>query len=428
MKKIQWLRNGLFLLFVVSLLFLGNKSYQVIAKITTTNKAEDFYNSKQYAKADAHVEKVIYNQAVNYKEKQIKTYFKELSRNKKLANSFYTNAEKAYKKEDFKGLFNSYSNYVKTVEDEANNKIFIDFDTHFQTKEKFSTLFSTIQQNSYKQMEANIKENIYKNEFFILILGKLPAKVYGGKAQKSNELLKLFRQYDSNKYSFLEKNLAFDSLKDTITKQISSYEEVNIDPTWLRSNLKAYQHTHDKQLAKLETERKKREEELRKAKEAELAAEKAAAEAEKANDSIFQEEIMTVVNDYAEGWMDAYNNLDSSYFVNITPELRSFFEERFEGIRANNAQFIGELLYNEFDLDSFEYRNDEGVEMVELDVVLSMNSASYEYGDYYEMEETSTPWHYSLMNDGFGWQLSARKEISHFNYANTEVYQFGYNY
>jgi hypothetical protein len=428
MKKLQWLRNGLFLLFVVSLLFLGSKSYQGIAKITTTNKAVEYYNSKQFAKAEAQVEKVIDNHAVKYKDKQIKTYNDELSRNKKLANSFYTNAEKAYKKEDYQGLFNSYASYVKTVEDETNNKVFNDFDTHFQTKEKFHNLFITLQEKSYKQMEDNLKENIYKNEDFIFILGKLPAKVYGSKEQKSNELNKLFHQYDSKKYALLEKNLAFNSLKETISKQMTSYKEINIDPIWLKSNLKTYQKTHDKQLAKLESERKKREEELRKAKEAELAAEKAAAEKEKASNPTFQEEIMTVVNDYAESWMVAYNNLDSSYFVNISPELRSFFEERFMAIRANNAQFYGELLYTEFDLDSFVYRNDEGVETVELDVVLTMNSDSYEYGDYYELEETSTPWHYQLINDGFGWQLIERGELSYFNYANTKVYQFGYNY
>jgi hypothetical protein len=428
MKKIQWIRNGLFLLFVVSLVFMGIKSYQGMTKITTTNKAVKYYNSEQYAKAEPHFGKVINNHAIQYKDNQAKSFYDELSSHKKLASSFYSNAEKAYDKEDFKALFTYYSDYVNTTKKEESNKVFKDFDTHFQTKENFSALFSQMHQDSMKQMEANLNENIFKHEDFIFVLGKLPAKVYGGKEQKTNELLKHFKQYDSKKYSSLEKTLAFNNLKTAITKQISSYDEINVDPTWLRNSLKTYQKAHDKELAKLESERKKREEELRKAKEAELAVEKAAAEEEKANDPTFQDEIITVVNDYAEGWMDAYNYLDSSYFVNITPELRSFFEERFEAIRANNAQFTGELLYTEFDLDSFKYTNNDGVESVELDVDLTMNSATYEYGDYYEMEETSNPWYYKLINDGFGWQLSERKEISSFNYDNTQIHQFGYNY
>jgi hypothetical protein len=428
MKKIQWFRNGLFLILIVSLVFLGIKSYQGMTKITTINKAEEYYHTEQYAMAEIQLEKVMNNHSFQYKDKKTKSYYDELSSYKKRVSSFYSNAEKAYKKEDYKALFSYYSDYLTSTEEESNNKVFQDFDAHFQTKEKLSTLLGKMQQDSFNQMDANLNENIFKHEEFIFVLGNLPAMVYGGEEQKTSELTKRFKQYDSKKYASLEKSLAFNNLKTALTKQISYYEEININPTWLKTNLKAYQKEHDKKLAKLESESKKREEELRKAKEAELAAEKAIAEAKKANDPTFQEEIITIVNDYAKGWMAAYNYLDSSYFVNITPELRSFFEERFETIRANNDRFIGELLYTEFDLDSFEYHNDEGIESVELDVVLMMNSDTYKYDEYYEMEETSKPWHYKLINDGYGWMLSDRKEKSSFNYVNTQTYQFGYNY
>ena len=219
------------------------------------------------------------------------------------------------------------------------------------------------------------------------------------------------------KYSSLKESLAFEALKSMINNQLTSYKEIGIDAYWLNDDLKTFEKIHKSKLAALEERRKKREEEIKKA-----------LENEKANDPMFQEEIMTVVNDYAASWMLAYNNLDSSYFVHITPELLNFFNERFKNIRSKDAAFIGELLYTEFDLESFKYRNDDGAESVELNVVLIMNSASYLLGEDYELEETLNPWHYKLIMTDSGWMISERKEIVDFNYSNTKVFEFLYNY
>ncbi|MFO1443244.1 hypothetical protein KDN24_08450 [Bacillus sp. Bva_UNVM-123] len=416
MKNTLRLRNVLFLLFIISLGFLGYKGYLGLEKIAVTKKAEQFYQSEQYAKSEPLYKNAIDNGSILYKDQQNQATYSKLSRTSKEISSFLNIADLAFKNENYVELIMTYTDYLQVKEIKKKDPIFVDFDKHYNTEKQLFSLLTIVQANSYKQMDNNIDKHNFDNENFIFILGKLPIEVYGGATEKSKELTEQFKTYDARKYSFLKESLPFEALKSTINNQLTSYKESGIDAYWLNEDLKTFEKIHESKLAALEERRKKREEEIKKA-----------LENEKANDPVFQEKIMTIVNDYAVSWMSAYNALDSSYFVNITPDLLNFFNERFENIRSEDASFIGELLYTEFDLESFKYRNEDGIESVELNVVLIMNSASYLLGEDYELEETLNPWHYKLINTDSGWMISERKEIVDFNYSNTKVFEFIYN-
>ncbi|USK55916.1 hypothetical protein LIS82_05135 [Cytobacillus solani] len=415
MKNTVRIRNGLFLLFVISAGLLVYKAYLGYEKLTAAKKAEHFYTSQQYVKSETFYKNAINNRSILYKENEIQSTYTMLSNNNKEVSALLEKADSLYRNENYSGLIKTYKSYLDLLEKKQNDPVFLDYDQHFNVQNEFDTLLSNTKKNLYKQMDANVNNEMFENEYFIAILGELPNEVYGSADKKTEELTSHFINYDERKYSLLEKSLRYNQLKKTINHQISSYHKIGLEAFWLKETPKKIEKAHELKMAALEEERKRKEEELKKA-----------MEAEKAKDPAFQEEIMTVVNEYAIGWMSAYNQLDTSYFVHITPELLNFFDERFEEIRSNQTIFTGELLYTEFDLDSFNYSMDDEEESVELNVVLTMNSASYAEGEIYEMKETANPWYYKLIHTNDGWKLSERKELVHFNYSNTRIYEFAY--
>ncbi|WP_102273121.1 hypothetical protein [Cytobacillus massiliigabonensis] len=414
MKNTLWIRNGLFLLFVISAGLLGYKAYLGYEKVTASKKAEHFYKSQQYVNAEPYYKKAMNNRSILYKENEIQSNYTMLSSSNKEVSALLEEAEASYRNENYSKLINTYKGYLDLKEKKRDDPIFLGYDQHFNVQEEFDTLLSNAKENLYKQMDANINNEMFENEHFIAILGEMPTKVYGSADKKAEELTSHFINYDKRKYSLLENILSYNQLKKTINRQVSSYYKIGIEAFWLKETLKKIEKAHELKMAALEEERKRKEEELKKA-----------MEEEKAKDPAFQEEIMTIVNEYVIGWMAAYNQLDPSYFVHISPELLNFFDERFEEIKSKQTIFTGELLYTEFDLDSFKYSMDDE-ESVELHVVLTMNSATYKEGENYEMKETANPWHYKLIHTSDGWKLSERKEIVNFNSANTQIYEFGY--
>ncbi|MED3572865.1 hypothetical protein [Cytobacillus praedii] len=415
MKNTVRIRNGLFLLFIISFGLLGYKAYLGYEKFTATKNAEHFYLSQQYVKSETFYENAITNRSILYKENQIQSTYTMLLNNNKEVSALLEKAESLFRNENYSGLIKTYKDYLNLKEKKQDDPIFLDYDQHFNVQNEFDTLLSNTRENLYKQMDVNVKNQLFEDEHFIALLGALPNEVYGSADKKAEELTSHFIKYDEKKYSLLEDRLSYNQLKQKINRQVSSYYKIGFEAFWLKETLKSIEKAYELKIAALEEERKRKEEELKKA-----------MEAEKAKDPAFQEEIMTVVNEYAIGWMSAYNQLDTSYFVHITPELLNFFHDQFEEIRSNQTIFTGELLYTEFDLDSFKYRMDDTEESVELNVVLTMNSASYTEGEIYEMTETANPWHYKLINTIEGWKLSERKELDHFNYSNTRIYEFTY--
>ncbi len=133
------------------------------------------------------------------------------------------------------------------------------------------------------------------------------------------------------------------------------------------------------------------------------------------------EPIIRAVNTYLSDWIDAYEHLDTGYFTNLTPELYSYFEDRFVSVRQNNGAFTGEIVEAAFDMDSISI--DSSGKRAEVDVLVTMDSADHEPGDQsVETEVTSSAFHYKLVKSAGRWLIDSREEIDNVDLTNAVVY------
>ncbi|MCA0172853.1 zinc ribbon domain-containing protein [Bacillus sp. RAR_GA_16] len=131
--------------------------------------------------------------------------------------------------------------------------------------------------------------------------------------------------------------------------------------------------------------------------------------------------IISAVNTYLNDWIHAYENLETDYFSNLTPELQSYFEERFQSVRENNAAFTGEVVEAAFDLDSFLI--DSSGKKAEIDVLVTMDSANHEQGETnVQTEVTSNGFHYKLVKSNGKWLIDSREEVEYVDLTNAVVY------
>ncbi|WP_226655203.1 zinc ribbon domain-containing protein [Guptibacillus hwajinpoensis] len=139
---------------------------------------------------------------------------------------------------------------------------------------------------------------------------------------------------------------------------------------------------------------------------------------------VAQEEVNSIlssVNTYLNDWIYAYENLETDYFSNVTPELKTYFDERFRSVKENNAAFTGEVVEAAFDLDSL-YINSSG-KVAEIDVLVTMDSANHEQGETnVETEVTSSGFHYKLVKSGGKWLIDSREEVEHVDLTNAVFY------
>ncbi len=131
--------------------------------------------------------------------------------------------------------------------------------------------------------------------------------------------------------------------------------------------------------------------------------------------------IISAVNTYLNDWIYAYENLETDYFSNLTPELQSYFDERFQSVRENHAAFTGEIVEAAFDLDSLLI--DSSGKKAEIDVLVTMDSADHEQGETnVETEVTSSGFHYKLVKSGGKWLIESREEVEYVDLTNAVVY------
>ena len=131
--------------------------------------------------------------------------------------------------------------------------------------------------------------------------------------------------------------------------------------------------------------------------------------------------IISAVNTYLNDWIYAYENLETDYFSNLTPELQLYFEERFDSVRENNAAFTGEVVEAAFDLDSLSI--DSSGKKAEIDVLVTMDSANHEQGETnVETEVTSSGFHYKLVKSEEKWLIDSREEVERVDLTNAVVY------
>ncbi|MBN8210486.1 hypothetical protein JI666_17155 [Bacillus sp. NTK071] len=139
------------------------------------------------------------------------------------------------------------------------------------------------------------------------------------------------------------------------------------------------------------------------------------------SDFVYSEPIIDAVNTYLRDWINAYENLDASYFTNLTPDLYSYFEDRFVSVRQNNGAFTGDVLEAAYDLDSLSISS-SGKKAI-VDVLVTMDSANHEPGDQnVETEVTSSAFRYQLVKSGGEWLIDSRKEIDGVDLTNSVVY------
>ncbi|MGB8000216.1 MAG: hypothetical protein WCF60_09055 [Anaerobacillus sp.] len=133
------------------------------------------------------------------------------------------------------------------------------------------------------------------------------------------------------------------------------------------------------------------------------------------------EPIIRAVNTYLNDWIDAYEHLDTGYFTNLTPELVSYFEDRFISVKQNNGAFTGEIVEAAFDMDSFSI--DSSGKRAEVDVLVTMDSADHEPGDQnVDTEVTSSGFHYNLVKSGGTWLIDSREPVDHVDVTNAVLY------
>ncbi|WP_347548720.1 hypothetical protein ABFG93_14425 [Pseudalkalibacillus hwajinpoensis] len=133
------------------------------------------------------------------------------------------------------------------------------------------------------------------------------------------------------------------------------------------------------------------------------------------------EPIIQAVNTYLRDWINAYEHLDTSYFTNLTPELYSYFEDRFVSVRQNNGAFTGEVLEAAFDMDSLVIHSSGKV--AEVDVLITMDSANHEPGDQnVRTEVTSSAFHYKLVKSNGNWLINSREEVEHIDLTNAVIF------
>ncbi len=131
--------------------------------------------------------------------------------------------------------------------------------------------------------------------------------------------------------------------------------------------------------------------------------------------------IIAAVNTYLYDWIKAYENLDTGYFSNLTPELNLYFEDRFISVKENNAAFTGEVLEAAFDLDSL-YLDSSG-KKAEIDVLITMDSANHDRGESnVKTVVTSNAFHYKLVKSGGEWLIDSREEVDNIDLTNAVVY------
>ena len=131
--------------------------------------------------------------------------------------------------------------------------------------------------------------------------------------------------------------------------------------------------------------------------------------------------IISAVNTYLNDWIYAYENLETDYFSNLTPELQSYFDERFRSVKENNAAFTGEVVEAAFDLDSLFI--DSSGKKAEIDVLVTMDSANHERGESnVKTEVTSSGFHYKLVKSGGKWLIDSREEVDYVDLTNAVVY------
>jgi hypothetical protein len=418
MKTILRLRLFTVILLVLALLAVSYKYYLGIQKVSAYEDASRAYQSKQYIKAEEYYQEALHNWSFDYNENDISKKYEILLFSKNKLVTLMEQGNKEFRKKDYGKLLENYQKLETLKVKNEDNTIFQDYYSHLKIEEQYLELFEKAKSKIIKKMETSTKNKVYSNNEDFFFLAKFPSQTYGDNNKKIKELTNLYKTYDLEKYEYLQTKLSYEDVKGKIQDQITIYKNLGINQNWLSPLLNDLEIKNNQAVAKMKEEQEKREAEYKKAQ-----------EEQQAQDPIVQEEVMNAVNAYANSWIQAYNSLDSSYFVNITPKLQQFFDQRFIQITNNNATFTGELKKLEFDLDSFNYENNEGTETITVIVEITMNSASYNIGDEYELEISSNPWLYTLIKDSNGqWLLDERKEISNFNYNNTRVFDMGYSY
>ncbi len=135
----------------------------------------------------------------------------------------------------------------------------------------------------------------------------------------------------------------------------------------------------------------------------------------------YSESVIDAVNTYLRDWINAYENVDASYFTNLTPELYSYFEDRFVSVKQNNGAFTGDVLEATFDMDSLSISS-SGKKAV-VDVLVTMDSANHKPGEENVVTEvTSSSFRYELVNSGGKWLIDSRKEIDGIDLSNSVAY------
>jgi hypothetical protein len=418
MKTILRLRLCTIILLVCALFAVSYKYYLGIQKVSAYENATRAYESQQFIKAEEYYQEAINNWSFDYKENDISNKYETLLLSKNKLITLKDQGKKEFEKKNYDKLIEHYQKLEALQDENKENAIFQNYYSYLKVEEQYLQLFKKAKGKIINKIGASKKNKVYSHNEDFYLLAKFPAVVYGDNNKKITELTNLYKAYDLEKYGYLQQKLSFEVVENNIQDQITIYKNLGINQNWLSPLLNDLEIKNNQAIAKMKEEQEKREAEYKKAQ-----------EEQQAQDPIVQEEVMSAINAYANSWIQAYNSLDSSYFVNITPKLQHFFDQRFIQITNNNAAFTGELEKLEFDLNSFKYENKEGTETITVKVEITMNSASYSIGDDYELEVTSNPWLYTLVKDSNGqWLLDERKEVSSFNYDNTRIFEMGYTY
>jgi uncharacterized membrane protein YvbJ len=141
------------------------------------------------------------------------------------------------------------------------------------------------------------------------------------------------------------------------------------------------------------------------------------------------EQVMDAANEYIASWVMAYENMDLSYFTNITEERRSLFASDMLFMLETDLRFTGEIVGSEFDLNSFVldggYDGYPYTAMIEAAFLLE-NAGWYYLDEIPELGDMVSYIGFEMYfdeNEG-RWIISYFTSLDGIDFSNTQAYTF----
>ncbi|WP_163970580.1 zinc ribbon domain-containing protein [Oceanobacillus halotolerans] len=143
-----------------------------------------------------------------------------------------------------------------------------------------------------------------------------------------------------------------------------------------------------------------------------------------------EDQVMDAVNNHVREYIDAYLNLDTSYFTYMKNEdYLANMEDNFEQMTEDGWGFRGDAVSAEYDLGSLKVQEDDGGYVANILVDLTFDSAFYEMDEDpadYPKEMTNYIWDYELTYDETEekWFITNNVEVDSFETDNLFLYEF----